>query len=380
MDNSTLSRLPLELRENVMEYVLNDKIIEHSKRTNDCGEWRVDRYPPEPAKSIVSALSRCTALIATCRELQDLGVRTYLRSMQFTWSCSLFPPDARAQTTSRYKTANTVLFCSLPSIQMQGYIASVGGVGAVTTDNYLHREQWSVNEGPRAQRYPNWGDNPLDVLTMYKEAAYISSLLRKHQQDRGLEHRQMFFQHSYRLQAFTDGNALRPIKKALRGTWKRDTMDVMINMLDEAKSLRHLEVAQKSLDAQHHERIEAIQREIKKEDNLPMKGDLLDGSNDPRFVQFLCDMDWKYGLWTARIKKFHTGLIKVVMLAYRMDYRDVDDLLAKLQAELPNDLSQKFHAAEMVVDAVVAKLEALRPFEIEPKYQIKSGCWLNAQV
>ncbi|TIA56420.1 hypothetical protein D6C77_06945 [Aureobasidium pullulans] len=252
---------------------------------------------------------------------------------------------------------NKVIFWSLPSLQSRGYINSIGGVGAITTDDYLHRERWDVNDGPRATRYPNWGDNPLELFSLYKEAAYIAFKLRQQQLDRGLEHRQLFMRHSYRLQPLTDGNAFRPVKKALRGTWKRDTMELTIDMLDEATSIRRMETGMALLHVEHREKIEAIQKEIRRQEALPYRERSKDfDEEEPFFIGYLCEMDMK------------------------MDYRDVDDYLDEVKAGLPQDISQDYLAGNLVVDAIANMVNAIKPYEIEPKYRIEADSWIDIRT
>ncbi|THY36451.1 hypothetical protein D6D01_00406 [Aureobasidium pullulans] len=358
MEDSPFSRLPLELREQIIGYVLQTD----NKTSDDCVEWRVRAYSYEPAQSLLLWLARRNAVLATCHELQSLGVRVHLRRQEYVWKCSLLPPSAWAETMNR----NKVIFWSLPSLQSRGYINSIGGVGAITTDDYLHRERWDVNDGPHATRYSNWGDNPLELFAIYKEAAYIAFKLRQQQLDRGLEHRQLFMRHSYRLQPLTDGNAFRPVKKALRGTWKRDTMELTIDMLDEATSIRRMETGMALLHVEHREKIAAIRNEIDRQKSLPYRERSKDfDEEEPFFIGYLCEMDMKYGSWWQRVKRFHEGLIKVAMLGYRMDYRDVDDHLDEVKAGLSQNISQDYLGGSLVVDAIADMVNAIKPYEID---------------
>ncbi|THX16248.1 hypothetical protein D6D13_01798 [Aureobasidium pullulans] len=335
MEDSSFSRLPLELREQIIGYI----IPTDNKTSNDCVQWRVRAYSYESAQRLLLCLARRNAVLATCHELQSLGLRVHLRRQD------------------------------------------VGGVGAITTDDYLHRERFDVNDGPRATRYPNWGDNPLELFSLYKEAAYVAFKLRQQQLDRGLEHRQLFMRHSYRLQPLTDGNAFRPVKKALRGTWKRDTMELTIDMLDEATSIRRMETGMALLHVEHREKIEAIQKEISRQEALPYRERSKDfDEEEPFFIGYLCEMDMKYGSWWQRVKRFHEGLIKVAMLGYRMDYRDVDGYLDEVKARLPQDISQDYLAGNLVVDAIADMVNAIKPYEIEPKYRIEADSWIDVRT
>lgn len=373
MEDSSFSRLPLELREQIIGYI----IPTDNKTSNDCVQWQIRTYSYESAQRLLLCLARRNAVLATCHELQSLGLRVHLRHQEYVWKCSLLPTSARAETMDR----NKVIFWSLPSLQSRGYVNSIGGVGAITTDDYLHRERWDVNDGPRATRYLNWGDNPLELFSLYKEAAYIAFKLRQQQLDRGLEHRQLFMRHSYRLQPLTDGNAFRPVKKALRGTWKRDTMELTIDMLDEATSIRRMETGMALLHVEHREKIEAIQKEISRQEALPYRERSKDfDEEEPFFIGYLCEMDMKYGSWWQRVKRFHEGLIKVAMLGYRMDYRDVDDYLDEVKAGLPQDISQDYLAGNLVVDAIANMVNAIKPYEIEPKYRIEADSWIDSRT
>ncbi|KAI4754244.1 hypothetical protein E4T52_14427 [Aureobasidium sp. EXF-3400] len=269
MDNSPLSRLPLELREQVLDYLMPVGI----KHITSCAKQNARIGSLDPVKSMMVALARRHAFVASCRELQRLGLRLDLRRTEFIWDCSL-PTSLSTIHRDVQDQVDDVeaVFQTLPELHSQGFIDSVRGVGAAVSDDYLHRESWNMNGVSDAQRQTNWTNEPLEILSMYERATYIVCRLRTLQCQRELGHHQLFYRHSYRLQAFTDGNAARPIKKALRRTWKRDTIEITIDMLSEETSLQRMRAAISLLDVEHLEKMKAVQIEIDRQVPLSSVG------------------------------------------------------------------------------------------------------------
>ncbi|KAI4850588.1 hypothetical protein E4T44_02655 [Aureobasidium sp. EXF-8845] len=338
MESSPLLRLPLELRERILDFVMPTNI----GQMNDCLKWNVVRNPTE---RLLLMLSRRHALVATCRELQMLGLCHHLRHTEII--CDL----ATAVGDSIHAS---ILFASLPSLQSYGVLNSVHGVGAVQADDYLHRQArehtvWTARKFPA-----NWFDEPAEIIGMYKEAAFVAFCLHKEQLQKGLRHHQMFYRRVYRLPTFTDGNALRPIKKALRGTWKRDTIDLTLDMQDGSKSLRRIGETFSLLDGEHHEKIEAIESEIERQaESSPSN---FDGER-VMCIQFLRNMDNKYLQWRQRVRKFHEGLIHVVMLGYKMEYNDLHSLLDGARGRF-EQMAHRSYTGDQIVDAVLEMVKA----------------------
>ncbi|CAD0108700.1 unnamed protein product [Aureobasidium uvarum] len=373
MNTSPLSRLPLELHEQIFDYTMATNV----QHINDCGR---EYNSGVLTKSMMTELTRRHAFMATCRELQGLGLRLCLRLTEFIWDCS-------SEQTSRniMKAIDTrvwdggAIFHTLPDLQTQGCVSSIRGAGAVSSDDYLHRESWKVKGPSFAKVYANWVDKPLEVLIMYQRAACITCRLRTEQHQRELDHHQLFYRHSYRLQTFTDGNAARPIKKALRGTWKRDTISLTINMLNEATSLQRMEAVMSLLDSEHHKKVQAIKKEIEKEVQLYAEnGDVDFGDVRPMYEQFVHDMNLKYSLWRQRVKKFHEGLIKVIMLSYRADYHALADALFEMRHDFEQMLPHEY-TGDQVVNSVVELVRATTLQKMEPRYRIESDLWLDSR-
>lgn len=366
MDYSPLSRLPLELREQTLNYLIPVKI----KQITSCTKQNTSIGSLNPVESLILSLARRHAFVASCRELQRLGLRLDLRRTEIIWNHSLPLSSSAIHRDVQDQTGELdAVSRILSQLHSQGFVGSIRGVGAAASDDYLHRESWNTNGAPDARRQANWTDDPLKILDMYESAMYIANRLRTEQRQRELGHHQLFYRHSYRLQAFTDGNAARPIKKALRGTWKRDTIEITIDMLSEATSLQRMRAAISLLDVEHLEKIEAIQKEIDRQVPLPS---VSSGAGLERsiYVQFLRDMDTKYSRWRQRIKKFHERLIQVVMLGYRSTYHDIGNnmqgLRATLQQSVPHD-----HTGDQIIDVVVDMIKATEFHDIEPNQHTK---------
>ncbi|KAI5275051.1 hypothetical protein E4T47_01927 [Aureobasidium subglaciale] len=249
------------------------------------------------------------------------------------------------------KTEDSDVHRSLPSLQSRGFIESLGSVGVTTSDDFLHHAGWDSKSSTK--RFANWIDDPLEILSLYKEAARAACRLRIVQHDRGLGNHQMFFGHSYRLPTFTDGNAPRPVKRVLRGTWTHDTIIVTVDLADEAKSVQAMETAMALLATEHREKVEAIQKEIRWQETLPLQaeGNTIDEQR-PLYNQFIQAMETKFFLWSQRVKKFHQALIRVVMVGYTKEFEDVRSHLDQVRARLLLDMSHGI-SGDTVVDAGV---------------------------
>ncbi|KAG9644546.1 hypothetical protein KCU95_g16459, partial [Aureobasidium melanogenum] len=368
MDNSPLSRLPLELREQILDYLMPVDI----KHITSCMKQNASISSLDPVKDMAIALARRYAFVASCHELQRLCLRLDLRRTEFIWGCFLPLSSSPVHRDIQIQDDNLdAVFHALPVLRSQGFIDSVRGVGAVVSDDYLHRESWNMNGASGAQRQANWINEPLEILSMYERVIHIACRLRTEQCQRGLGHHQIFYRHSYRLQAFTDGNAARPIKKALRKTWRRDTIEITIDMLSEAISLQRMREAISLLDVEHLEKMEAIQIEIDRQ--VPLSSVSSSAALDRErsiYVQFLHDMDIKYSRWRQRIKKFHEGLIKVVMLGYRSGYHDVENHMEGLRAVLEQAAPQDC-TGDQVVDTVLDMIKATKLHDIGPSQHTK---------
>ncbi|KAG9581244.1 hypothetical protein KCU77_g11446, partial [Aureobasidium melanogenum] len=368
MDNSPLSRLPLELREQILDYLMPTDI----KQITSCTKQSAIVGSIDPVESMVIVLARRYAFVASCRELQRLGLRLDLRRTEFIWECPLPLSSSAVHRDTQMQDDNLdAVFHTLPVLHSQGFIDSIRGVGAVVSDDYLHRESWNTNGVSHAQRQTNWTNEPLEILSMYERAIHIASRLHTLQCQRELGHHQLFYRHSYRLQAFTDGNAARPIKKALRRTWKRDTIEITIDMLSEATSLQRMRAAISLLDVEHLEKMEAIQIEIDRQVPLSSVGSnaALDRERSI-YVQFLQDIDIKYSRWRQRIKKFHEGLIKVVMLGYGSSHHDVENNVKQLRVELEQTAPQVC-TGNQVVEAVIDMIKATKIHDDGPSQHTK---------
>jgi hypothetical protein len=355
MENSPLSRLPLELRERILDFVMPTDI----GQMDDCMKWNAVRTL-DPTERLLLVLARRHAIAATCRELQLLSLRHHLRHTEIIWNLAITLDDSLRASLP---------FNSLSSLQSRELLDSVHGVGAVHSDDYLHRQGRVIQTVWTAIKYPaNWIDEPEYIFSMYKKAASISSRLRREQYQRELRHHQMFYRHIYRLPTFTDGNALKPIKKALRGTWKRDTIDLTLDMQDEVTSLRRMEEAFSLLDREHHEKVEAIQNEIKRQaEAFPLSFD----DERPMYVEFLRNMDNKYSQWRQRVRKFHEGLLQVVILGYRTDYNCLHARLEEVRARF-EQMVHRNYTGNHVVDAVIEMAKATGYDEVEPSHLLSS--------
>ncbi|KAI5202387.1 hypothetical protein E4T39_04796 [Aureobasidium subglaciale] len=232
------------------------------------------------------------------------------------------------------KTDDSDVFRTLPSLQSRGFIESIGSVGVTTSDDFIHHA--GRDSKSNTTKFRNWIDDPLEVLSLYKEAAHAACRLRNVQDDRGLGEHQIFYRHSYHLPTLTDGNAPRPVKKVLRGTWKHDTIMLTVELADEVRSVQAMETVRgNSID-----------------DELPL------------YNQFIQAMETKFFLWSQRVRKFHQGLIQVVMAGYREDLKDVESRLVRVGAHSLHVMSRG-SLGDAVVDAVVRTMGDIRFDNVE---------------
>ncbi|KAI5207967.1 hypothetical protein E4T38_03044 [Aureobasidium subglaciale] len=258
------------------------------------------------------------------------------------------------------KTEDSDVYRSLPSLQSRGFIESLGSVGVTTSDDFLHHTGWDSKSSTK--RFANWIDDPLEILSLYREAAHAACRLRIVQHDRGLGNHQMFYGHSYRLPTFTDGNAPRPVKRVLRGTWTHDTIIVTVGLVDEAKSVQAMETAMALLATEHRNTID---------------------EQRPLYNQFIQAMETKFFLWSQRVKKFHQGLIRVVLVSYRKEFEDVRSHLDQVRDRLLLDMSHGI-SGDTVVDAVVRMMGDIEFDDVEltcrSKGELRPGTLLGKTI
>ena len=313
----------------------------------DCTIWNVAGL--DSVKRLLLKQARRHALAATCRQLQLLSLRHHLRHTEIIWDLSGATSDS---------VHATVPFNLLSSLHTQGLVDSVRGIGAVHSDNYLHRpsadkqRSWMTGDD-RA----NWVDEPYRIVELYMKAAFIAFRLREAQDQYQLAHHKLFYRHIYRLQTFTDGNALIPIKKALRNTWKRDTMDVTLDISSEATSMQRMEEALSSLDIEHREKVAAVEIEIKRQEESSFRnGDHIFEAQHELYEQFVHSLDLRYNYWKERVRHFHQGLVTVVMLGCRIDHNDLHARLEEVRARFEK-MKPRTYTGKMVVNAVLLKVQ-----------------------
>ena len=47
---------------------------------------------------------------------------------------------------------------------------------------------------------------------------------------------------------------------------------------------------------------------------------------------------------------------------------------------MPQDISQDYLAGNPVVDAIANMVNAIKPYEIEPKYRIEADSWIDVRT
>lgn len=339
MENSPLSRLPLELLGRILNYIIPLEV----RQMDDSMKKNVVQIP-DPAEKLLLMLARRHGFAATCHDLQYLSLRHHLRHTEIVWNLG--------ETTSDLFRAS-VPFTSLPSLHERGFLSSVRGVGAVQSDNFLH----SVYI---------WIDEPYRLVEMYEKALSVARSLCREQRRRKLGHHQIFYRHIYSCLSYTDGNAYRPIKKALRRTWKRDTIDLTIDMLDEAKSMRRLEEAFALLDIEHREKMEAIELECKRQEESSLRnGDDTFEREHILYESSVRYMDAMYRAWKQRVGHFHRGLVAVVMSGYRIECSDLDTGLELIRV-FYEPLPRRTHTGKRVSNAVIDMVNSTEVHEDEP--------------
>lgn len=344
MQNSPLSRLPLELHEQIMDYIIPLEI----RQMDDSMKKNVIQIV-DPAEKLLLMLARRHGFAATCHEAQLLSLRHHLRHTEIIWNLG--------EATSNLYQAS-LPFTSLQSLHVRGVLDSVRGVGAIQTDNFL----------PDIFK---WVDEPYKLVGVYEKALLAARSLRKEQRQKGLGHHQMFYTHIYSCLSYTDGNASRPIKKALRRTWKRDTIDLRIDMLDAAISLQRLENAFALLDIEHAEKIEAIEIEVKRQEESSLRnGDRIYQDEHAGYEMTLDRMITRYDFWKQRVRIFHERLIPVVMSGYRIECSDLD-IGSELVRNFCEPMPYRSHTGRRVANAVVDMVNSTEVHEDEPSLRLE---------
>lgn len=344
MQNSPLSRLPLELLDHILDYIIPLKVRQMDDSMNKNVAQIVD-----PAEKLLLMLARRHGFAATCHELQYLSLRHHLRHTEIIWNLG--------QATSDVFRAS-IPFTSLSFLYSRGILDSVRGVGVIQSDDFL-------------QGLDKWIDEPYKLVGIYEKVLLAARGLRRVQRQRGLGHHQIFYRHTYSCISYTNGNALRPIKKALRRTWKRDTIDLTIDMLDTAISLRRLEKAFALLDIEHSEKIEAIKTECKRQEESSLRnGDSIFEDEHTLYEPALYYMEAIYDCWKRRVRHFHEGLVAVVMSGYRFDCGDLEAGL-KLVRTFFEPMQPRSHSGRRVADAVIDMVNSTEVHEGQSNLQLK---------
>jgi hypothetical protein len=135
-----------------------------------------------------------------------------------------------------------------------------------------------------------------------------------------------------------------------------------LDMQDETISLRRMEEAFLLLDREHREKVEAIQNEIERQaESSPSNID----DERPMYVEFLRNMDSKYSQWRQRVRKFHEGLVQVVVLGYRIDYNDLHARVEEVRARF---MVRGSYTGNQIVDAVIEMVKATEFDEGKPSH------------
>lgn len=344
MDNSPLSRLPLELLEQILTYIIPIEI----RQMDDSMKKNVVQIV-DPAETLLLTLARRHAFAATCHDLQLLSLCHQLRHTEIIWSLG--------EATSDLLQASKP-FISLPSLYARGVLRSVHGVGAIQSDNLLHCMS-------------KWIEEPYRLVGMYEKALLAARGLRREQHEMKLGHHQLFYRQMYSCPTLTDGNALRPIKKALRRTWKRDTIDLTIDMLDKATSLQRLEETFALLDIEHCGKIEAVKTEFERQKESSFKnGDWIYRDEHKMYEPALSLMNIKYDSWKQRVRILHGGLIAVVMSGYGINCADLEADLKSIRAFF-EPIPPRSHAGRRVVDTIVDMVNSKEVHRHQPNIHPK---------
>ncbi|KAH0284389.1 hypothetical protein KCU62_g8326, partial [Aureobasidium sp. EXF-3399] len=344
MQNSPLSRLLLEIHEQIMDYIIPLEI----RQMDDSMKKNVIQIV-DPADKLLLMLARRHGFAATCHEAQVLSLRHHLRHTEIIWNLG-------EATSDLYQAS--IPFTSLQFLHVRGVLVSIRGVGAIQTDNFL-------------PDICKWVDEPYKLVGVFEKALLAARSLRREQHQKELKHHQMFYTHIYSCLSYTDGNALRPIKKALRRTWKRDTIDVRIDMLDAATSLKRLEKAFALLDIEHAEKIQAIEIEVKRQEESSLRnGNRIYRDEHTAYEMTLDYMTTMYDFWKQRVRIFHERLIPVVMSGYRIDCSDLDVGL-ELVRNFFEPMPYRSHTGRRVANAVVDMVNSTEVHGDEPSLQME---------
>jgi hypothetical protein len=68
-------------------------------------------------------------------------------------------------------------------------------------------------------------------------------------------------------------------------------------------------------------------------------------------------MNRKYLQWRQRVRKFHEGLIQVVMLGYKIDFNDLHTLLDEVRGRF-EQMAHRSCTGDQIVDAVMEMVKA----------------------
>ncbi|GAB7354184.1 hypothetical protein MBLNU459_g4737t1 [Dothideomycetes sp. NU459] len=332
MDHSILMRLPRELRDNVYRHIFNAStdalsyVLEYSNMRNT-------------EKSTINYLAAYYPIILTSRQLQHEFLSSFLEKNDLieriivvdnhsdSSPSSEYPEDhvsmtllGRSRTysknpgTCRVRTNLPIALARLP----EQYRNMIRNIGIILVDGYLHLRQGS--------RYL-WDERPLEILDSITVAVaccdHAKRMFAKYL------HRpsdKLVLQYRYILVKFSDGNPVRPVKRALRNAPIRDTITVQIFLNDKARSLARLEEACRTIQRKQDEITEAIVAEMILEEHASNAGPL-DGRNNPQTQRYLHQRDRALNLWIQRLRIFHLALIEILMLTCEGSRKKLSDFV-----------------------------------------------------
>lgn len=359
MDESPFAKLPRELRDRIFEPVVYESTEDLSYALEHCKiretgqstlQWLRDRHP----------------ILATCRQIERECLASFFETNTFVEAVLLTPNKPEGQRIPDHPTLQHIpcvyvnmwdkhmrVDMKLPSILTQVpklYLKKIKKIGMIIHDDWLHTD--SAEFSHLALPW-EWQVTPANIIWSYLSATsfctYFKTMIVDHL---FLPRNKCLFQIRYKLLAFTDGNALRPVKRALRNVNIRDTVTIEVDITNEAAATLCLNYARQMLQQEQDEKTAAIMTEIVREetdiqDSTPL------GRQHPQIQSYLTARDRAFSAWLYRLVRYHTGLIEVMARCWDAPPQTVSRFMNTAIGPLA---SMKPRSTEQCIDALIAYL------------------------
>lgn len=359
MDESPFAELPRELRDRIFESVVYEITEDLSYALEHC-------KIRETGQSTLQWLKNRHPILATCCQIEHECLASFFETNTFMEAVTLTPNKSERQRIPYHPTLQHIspvyvnrwdkhmcVDMKLPSILTQvpkNYLKKIKKVGMMINDDCLHTD--SAEFSHLALPW-EWQMTPENIIWSYLSAisfcTYFKTMIVDHL---SLPMDKCLFQTRYKLLAFTDGNALRPVKRALRNVNIRDTVTIEVDMSNEAAAALCLNCARQKLQQEQDEKTAAIMTEIIREET-DMEDSMPLGRQHPQIRSYLTARDRAFNAWLYRLVRYHTGLIEVMARCWNAPPQTVGRFM---NAAIGPLASMKPRVTEQCIDALIAYL------------------------